>query len=170
MKYSREKGFSVVESIIYLALTALFMVLIIDTLVSISGSYRKLTLARVLSHSASVSMERMTRELRTASDIDPVGSVFDSDFGRVVLHTTDANGVVGTVLFALEDGAVVLYENGVLTGRLTTLSASTTSLFLHFYDNGTSEALSIDMTLEATRGDETRVESFRTMVTLRNSP
>ncbi len=165
----KHKGFSVVEMIIYVALLILFVILVVDTIILMSGSYRKLTLARTIATSAAVSMERMTREIRQSTDVDNAASSLDTSAGRLGLLTTDDSGAAETISFALENGRINVYENGVLSGPLTSASASTTVLRFHLYQSGASKAIQILMTLQAQNASETRTETFQTSVELRNS-
>lgn len=167
--HKHKKGFSLVEMIVYVSLLALFLVLVVELIVVMSTSYRKLTLARTIAQAGVVSMERITREIRTATDVDLLQSTLDASPGRIRLYTTNESGFTQIISFALEDGRVNVYENDLFAGSLTSSKASTTALLFGLYDNGRSKAVSIDMTLEASKGEELRTESFRTTVELRNS-
>src|SRR3989344_4042339 len=162
-------GFSVVEMVIYIGLVSLCLLLIIDLVVVMSSSYRKLTLARIVADSASFSMERITREIRVASDIDMAQSVFNTSPGRIRLQSADAGGYAQSVPFALEDGRINVYENDLLSGALTSNKASTTALVFTRFATATSTGLMVLMDVQASKGEDVRSAEFRTFVQMRNS-
>lgn len=165
----KNTGFSLVEMIIYLAVLSMFSLLIVELIFMMTTSYRKLVLARTLANAGVVSMERISREIRTASDVDPANSLFDVNPGYLRLNTTDTNGLLHTVSFKLEDGRINIYKNETLIGPLTPSQASTTQLVFRLYTGSRSKAVGIEMIVEAESGDEVRSETFQTMIVLRNS-
>lgn len=168
-KVSKWRGNSLVEMIIYIALLSLFVLLVVDVIVMMSWSYHRLVLARVISESSSLSFERITRELRTANNIDLAGSTLGASPGKITLQTSDTDGYAQTITFALENGVVNVYENGVLSGRLTQANATTTALTFSLYTGVTSKAVQVNMTIQAVSGIQIRTESFQTSIEMRNS-
>lgn len=169
MNKSLKKGYSVLELIIYMALLALFMLLVVNTILVMSGSYRKLSLSRTIANSAATSMERITREIRQATDVDVAQSILNAENGKLRLLTTNDDGYAQTVSFALNDGAINVYENDLLVGPLTKSFASTTALIFRVYSNLRSKAVSVEMTIQAQKGTEIKTETFNTTIVLRNS-
>ncbi len=79
--YSRRSGgFSLIETIVYIALFVLISTVLVGTLFGLLRAYTDLRVNDDLLDSAHVSMERMMREIRDAASIDPA-SVFASDPG-----------------------------------------------------------------------------------------
>jgi Tfp pilus assembly protein PilW len=165
----RTSGFTLIETIVYVGLVVLFVLLLVEIMIMMSTTYRKLVLARTLAESGAVAMERMTREIRIADDIDLPGSVLDQAAGRLRLYSSTESGIAQIVSFALENGRVNVYENDVLTGPLTTSHASTTKLQFHLFTDSRSKAIGIEMTVLAQYATEVQSKTFRTTVVLRNS-
>lgn len=165
-----KKGFSIIETLIYISILAIFTVFVFELVILMSNSYKKVELSRTIANSAVISMERMTRDTRGAINLDQAGSVLGTNPGRLQLFTVDENGTNVTVAFRLESGRVNVYENDVLMGPLTSLQASTTELVFRLYTNSGAKAIGIEMTIEATRGPDTRSDSFKTTTLIRNSP
>ncbi|HEY4498459.1 MAG TPA: type II secretion system protein [Candidatus Paceibacterota bacterium] len=169
MILKNNRGFSLIEMLIYLTVLTLFSVLVVGLIVAMMTSYRKLVLARTIADSAIVSMERMSREIRTATDVDLSGSQFDVSPGYIRLNTTDDNGLLQTISFKLESGRINVYKNDVLVGPLTPYRATTTVLVFRRYVGSRSKAVGIEMAVEAEHGNDVRSELFQTTILLRNS-
>lgn len=165
----RQKGFSAVEMVIYISLVSLCLLLVVNLVIAMSSSYRTLSLSRIVADSASFSMERITREIRLAYDIDVAQSVFDASPGRIRLQSTDTNGYAQTVMFALEDGRINVYEDDLLLGALTSNRASTTALVFTRFATTTSTGVMVEMNIQASKGGDSRSAEFRTFIQMRNS-
>lgn len=165
----KNKGVSIVESIIYISILALFTAVVMSALVGFSQSYRKLRTARIIATSATIALDRMVREFRIAESVDLVWSVLESDAGRVRLLTTDDDGYAHTVAFALEEGRLVLYEDDVLIGPLTSEHASTTKARFTRVSTPHSQALRVEVSITAGANEYLRTEDFIVAGQLRNS-
>ena len=86
--YSK-KGFSLIEMLIYIAVVSLMMILLVNTVLSIINAYSDLRLARNIETSATVSFDRMIREIRGAKSVDMINTTFGGSPGRPALNTTD---------------------------------------------------------------------------------
>ncbi len=170
MSLKTRKGFSIIETLIYISILAIFSVFVFELVILMSNSYKKVELSRIVANSAVISMERITRDIRGAVSMDQAGSVLGTNPGRLQLFTVDEDGANVTVAFKLESGRINVYENDVLMGPLTSLQASTTELIFRQYTNSGAQAIGIEMTVEATRGPDTRRDSFKTATLIRNSP
>lgn len=124
----QQKGYSVVELIIYLALFAILSIAIINALIIAMKSFAEVKTMRALASTASLTMERMSREIRGAQSIDTAGSTFDASPGVLSLNTLDGSGAARTVVFDVASGALRLKENGTVTGTLTDAHESISSL------------------------------------------
>jgi Tfp pilus assembly protein PilE len=162
-------GFAFVELIIYIALLTAFSVVIVESIIGFSDSYRRLRASKLVSDSAAISFERITREIRDAHDFDLAGSVLNSNVGRLKLVAADLGGDAYFTTFALENGVVEVYENDVYKGPLTSKSASTTSLVFKVLEGVRTKAVHIEMSITATSGPHVRSENFSDTVILRGT-
>lgn len=157
------------EGIIYIAVLAILLGVVVSMLASILQSYRVVKLVRIIEQSASSSMERMVREIRDAKSIDGANSILGSHPGKLVILTTDETGGDQTVEFFIQDNVLRLKEDGVDKGPLTVASASVTNLIFREVDTGISKGVKIEMTVHASQGDRVRTDNFYGTAILKES-
>lgn len=185
MKYQRKKrtrgivqssysivrgGFSLVEMLFYVALLSLCLVVVMQTLSAVTRSFGVLRTVQRIEQEASLSLDRMLREIRDANDINDVASVFGAHPGALYLLTTNALGVPRTVEFFLTNGQLILREDGSpQTGALTSSKTTVTRLIFRKINTVRSKGVRIEMTLQSGTGQNTRSENFYTTAVLRDS-
>ena len=161
-----EHGFTLMESLIYVALFVVLSTVLIDSLIMMHRAYVDTRINRDLLDSAEVSMERMTREIRGSASLDASGSAFGSDAGMLVLNTTDAGGSAKTEIFSVVSGAVSLTENGVVSGNLTGAKVVVDSLVFRNVTTLKGSAIKIEMTIHSVTA-QSRTMSLSNMVAMR---
>src|SRR4051812_8813323 len=100
-----KKGYSLVEMLIYVGILSIISIVIVNMLLSFTQTYRVVTALRMAEHSGIDAMDRMTRDIRAASTVDPAISKFGIANGELYLTAT-ANGVSTTTDFYLENNIV----------------------------------------------------------------
>jgi Tfp pilus assembly protein PilW len=168
-RIDRQLGFTLVETIVYVAMLALILLVVVNTVISISSSYASTKVYADIDQNAATAMERIVREIRGATSIDSTDSTLGSSPGRLVLNTTDASGNPTTVDFYLNNGILKLNEGGSYTGPLTASTTDITTLEFQQLSSGISTAVRVAMTISATEGHYTAQENFYDTVILRNS-
>lgn len=158
------KGFSLIEMIVYVSILSVIFVIVVNTLLIVSRSYSSIKISLDINNSATVSVERMIREIRKANSVNLAQSTLDSNPGRLVLNTTDDAGLPLIVDFYLEDDTLKLKEGGVFSGDLTD-GVDVTNLVFRSISNGTSEAIKIEM--ELSNGSKNKI--FYNTAVLRGS-
>jgi prepilin-type N-terminal cleavage/methylation domain-containing protein len=165
MKTIFKKGFTLTEMLIYVAILSMLMVVVISTLVTMTRSYNTLKVSKQLNHAAVASMERMTREIRSAQSIVTAQSTFDGHPGRLYLQIASAT----TTEFFVDGGVLKLNQNGSYVGPLTSNEVQVTGLVFNRITTANSEAVRINLTLESTAGDKTKTETFYGTAVMRGS-
>jgi type II secretory pathway component PulJ len=145
------RGFTLIESVIYTALVISLSVLLITMLSVMYRVFSESRATRDLLTSSQGVMERMTREIRGATSIDTVTSVFGTSPGTLKLNKAST-----TVQFALSSGAVAFTDNGTLAGNLTSSQVTVTSLIFRKIVTTNSSAVRIEMTLRSLRAPSSR--------------
>ncbi|MCI0619939.1 hypothetical protein L0Y40_02830 [Candidatus Wolfebacteria bacterium] len=168
-KHGRDSGLTLVEMILYLAITAILFVVIVNMSLLFGSSQSRLATARVLNRSATISLERMIYEMTRADSVDIGASSLGVDQGVLALNTTNGEGDPVVDKLYITDGALTLEEDGVVAGALTESGARTTSLVFNRITTSGSEAVRVALTLEAGSGPSVRAETFYTTVILRHS-
>lgn len=164
-----QKGVSLVEILIYVAILTLFLILIVNMIRSFTDTYRKMRSAQNIELSAETAMERLTRATRDSSSIDTVNSTFDASPGILTLNTTDDEGLAVTVQFLLVGQELHIKESGIDVGPLTPDSARVTNLVFRQITSTQSKAVKIEMTIESGEGDSYASKPFYSTVVLRGS-
>lgn len=162
------KGYTLIEMVIYVSLLTVIFVLSVNMLLSFSNSYRTLSALRVAEHSALDAMERISRDIHSATSVDSGNSTLGTSPGVLTLITT-SNSVSTTTKFYIQNGVLKVDVNGVYFGPLTLISASTTSLTFGLLSNTGGNAVKVDMTVEATIGTVTKSKTYHTTVILRGN-
>lgn len=165
---NRQKGYSLVEAVIYTALVAAISILLVGCLFMMHRAFKETQSQRDLLDSAHTAMERMTREIRTASDIN-AGSTLGTAPGVLLLDTTDSGGTAKTVQFSLSGTTLRLTDNGVYYGDLTTGKVSVNSLIFREIPTANGTAVRIEMTLESLRSPSDKTVTLYNTVALRGS-
>ncbi len=165
---TKTRGYSLIEIIIYVAILAGITIVIVGILTQISSSRGRLTAAQRVATSAGLSLDRVTREVHTASGVNTASSVFDTNPGRLVLSGSES-GVPYTVEFSLVGGALNIIRNGVNTGPLTEVGVNVIELIFRRSASSTDQAISIEMTLESGTSTAYKSEKFYTTAILKQS-
>lgn len=155
--------------VIYTALLVVILVLIVNFIISFGRAYNVLRTTIHINNSATVSFERMIREIRQANDVDTGASTLGVHPGHLVLSTTDTSSNPVTLEFYINGGVLTVKEDGVDVGTLTRTDVTIESLVFRNISNGTSEAVKIEMTLESEVASSTRVKNFYGSAVLRDS-
>lgn len=164
-----KKGFTLIEMIIYTAILSLIFVFVINTLLIISRSYRTIKLINDINNSASLSFERLVREIRLAESVNVPQSTLETSPGILVLNTTDKLGEPIVLKFYIDQNALKLDEGGILSGALTRDNIVVSNLIFDHIISSTSEAVKIWMELSSDNEGVNKVESFYTTAVLRSS-
>jgi type II secretory pathway pseudopilin PulG len=160
---NKKAAFSLVETVIYVSLLAIISVIIINGVFSFTDSYRKLTVLRLLDHSAQTALERMTRDIRQAVSVDTSNSSLGVSPGVLSLNNPGSQ----TSKYYVSSGVLKMDENGTYYGPLTASTTTVTGLTFRFISGSVSSAVKIDMTISATDGQTTATKNYHSTVILR---
>ncbi|OHA16704.1 MAG: hypothetical protein A3H57_00070 [Candidatus Taylorbacteria bacterium RIFCSPLOWO2_02_FULL_43_11] len=151
------RGMSIVEVIFYVVVMIILLITVVSTFFTIRTAYQEMKYSSELANSAMVTMDRMQREIRNAERIDFINSVLSTAtgvLGTLVLEGEDSAGSEQVTKFSVVNGALVLSrgpsagsltEIGALSGSLVTVA----NLVFRPINTGRSQAIKIEMTLEA---------------------
>lgn len=157
----QKQGFTLTEVLVYLAILTILSVLVVSVLMVILRSYSSLRLSRSLQESAVISMERMTREIKQAENLDLVNSIFDINPGKLVLGT-------GTE-FYVDNGTLMIKESAGTAATSTSADITVDNLAFVRIVNEQSEAVRVELAVTATRGNQSRQAKFYSVAVLRGS-
>ncbi len=145
--------------LIYVGILSITSLLIVNTVISFSRSYKDVVALRIVDNSAMDALERITRDIRGATSIDTGNSTFNSSPGVLTLVKT-TNGVSTTTKYYIQNGIIKADVNGTYFGPVTLSSASVTSLIFRKIDSANSSAIKIDMTITGTSGQSSKTKNY----------
>jgi len=158
-----KKGFSLIEIIIYLAIFSTFSIILISSMISSLSSFSIIHSNKILQDAGLNSMERISREIRSAISVDITNSTFDDTDG--VLKLNDSG-----ITFAKIDNYLNIYEDdGTLVGNLIGDNVYIDSLIFRYIDTTYGEAVKIEMILRDPNSQTNKKAYFYNTIILRDS-
>lgn len=165
-KFNTRKGFTLVEMLIYIACFVLLIGAIVSSLLLFSSSYRNIKAIRELERGAVSSINQIVRDSRNAIRIDGANTSYNNANGSLQIVLPDNS----TERFYLSNGVVMLDQNGVSVGALTSNKISVTSLVFRPITASNSDGVKIEMTVRATSTNDFSItKNFYNTVVLRGS-
>ncbi len=157
------------ELLIYMAALATVSVLAVNAILIMTKSFGSFKASRALNISAFTALERITREIRLANDLDSAESIFDTSPGQLVLETIDQETENPAVMeFVLDNGVIKYQKDGAGFEPLTVAEAEVSRLIFRKIQNAsTSFAVKVEMTVSAGQGVSRKTENFYSTAVLR---
>ena len=164
IKNQTERGFNLIETLLYIAMLVVIALAVINSLVTIVTSYKNVKAASDMETSATTAFDRMSREIRDATSIDNADSVFGSNPGVLEIF----NGT-STLKFYVATSTLYLDKNGSTEGPLSLSGITVSNLIFTKITTSNSSAVKIQMTLQSVVGTVTKSMNFYDTVSLRGS-
>lgn len=127
-KSKAQKGFTLVELLVYVGLCALLLMGIVNAMLILTDAYRTVSNARKIERSAITLMDRIIREARRSTGIN--AGAFDVPTGSVTLEAGSSTSPY--ITFALQNGRAVVTEDGE-TSPLTDSDVTVESMVFSRY-------------------------------------
>ncbi len=167
IRSSREAGFSLIEMVIYIAILALMLSVIVSVIYSLARSNRQIRTARLIENSAVTVLERIEREIRAAESLVDGASVFDVHPGSLTLNGEAQGGGLEMTEIDFENGVISLHQGGVDLGAISDPDVTVSSLVFRHFESGEVEGVRVELTLTAGTSSYLRTENFYSSVLLR---
>ncbi|KKS04992.1 MAG: hypothetical protein UU82_C0039G0009 [Candidatus Nomurabacteria bacterium GW2011_GWC2_41_8] len=152
------RGYAVLELLFYIALFAVLSLVVIDAMIVMARSFKETTLQAELMQGGTM-VERISREIRQAYDIDVASTSID-----LKLNTT---GVNTAVEFKLVGSDIQFLENGAVTGNLNSSSIVITGLTFTQITTVKGKAVKLFLTIQSSNDISNRTQDFYDTVVLR---
>lgn len=166
-KYIYKKGYSLVESLIYIAVFIIISSVIVSLIILILDLNRQALLISSLNRDAVSSLETITREIRSAKSVDISNSVFSTSSGSLQLNTIDNANQSQLVKFYLNFGIIKMNKDSIYFGPLSSSNVVVNSLIFNLSTSTEQSLIKIQLSLRATSGKYTKEETFYSSVRLR---
>lgn len=168
-KVSKISGVTLFETIVYIAIFAVLFILVINVLITMSGSFTEVERFRQVTTGGALPLERMSREIRDANSINVAESAFETSPGALTVNTKDAQGNSHTVHFFVtnqtlfietdSDGGTPLVGDGVVV----------TNLIFRDISGDKSQAVKIELEVQNKNGSRKISIPFYNTIVLRGS-
>ncbi len=160
------RGFSLVEVIFYAAIVVILIMTVRNFFFSLNTAYTQSRYSNAEIASITTLLDRLDRAIRNADSIDLLGSTLNASPGVLALNATDDNDLSETIKFYLQNGAVKFDRNGTYVGPLTSADAKVTELIFRRVNTTYSNAIKIELSIQASSTLAVRVDKFYLTVAL----
>jgi len=156
------KGISMIELLFYIAIFSVLFLVVINSMIFMTRSFRETVVNTDLTQSTSV-MERISREIKNATSINTLSAT------SLKLNTIDAiSQDVSTITFTLNGTNIEMYDgNNALIGNLNSPNVAITALSFVQITTTEGTAVKIFMTVKSNHYNSVRTENFYDTVVLR---
>jgi len=166
--YFYNRGFSLIEVLIYLALLVLLSSVVVGIVLSLSNTFYNIRANRALETGAIATLERMALEIRNADSILLSGSILNTSPGELeVIQNIDETSQ--NIRFYVDEGNVNVSIDGGEGSTLFPSAVSVDSLIFRRVVNGVSEGVRIELSLQSVVGRISLTKLFTDFVILRGS-
>ena len=163
----QKQGFSLIETVLYVALFTLLSTLTINTFISTIKSFNDLRVSRNINDSSVQILERLTRDIKSATVVDIANSTFITSPGRLTLSTMSASGTPLTVEYYVSGTQLRIKENGVDKGSLMTSRTKIDALVFRYITAGGIVGIKTELHVSSTQGSVTDADNFYSTSELR---
>lgn len=166
----KNKGFSLIETLIYIAVLVIITSFLSASIVVTMRSFRYIQLSRLVNSGVDMAMERVMREIRLAYDIDTANSTLNFSPGKLVLKTYTMAGATTTAEIYIENGELKIKEGAGAGVELTPTGITITNLIFRQINTGTiSKAIKVEFGIRGIKGNLQRDENFYSTAILRGN-
>ncbi|MEK7182162.1 MAG: hypothetical protein AAB679_00145 [Patescibacteria group bacterium] len=164
-KVGDKKGISLIETLIYMAITTMVLIFVVNMMMFTSKTFNSFKISRDIKNSAIISMSRMTNEIAKAKSVDTTSSLFNNPNGKLSLNMTNGDKTT----FFLDSGILKIERNGVIEGSLSLTDIFISNLIFKMITNQNGEAIKIEMNIKDKENGFTKSENFYMTTVLRGS-
>ena len=165
---NQEKGFSLVEVLIYSGMLILITFFIVQSIIALVKSHSKVVLDRSVEYSSEAAINKIIGEIKNASSVNTGSSSFGTNPGTLSLNGTE-NSVSYTIAFSVQNGAIVFSKDGGVSVPLTSSDVSVTSMIFKIASTTNSIAIKVDATIYGTKRDYSKTLNLSDFAILRGS-
>jgi type II secretory pathway pseudopilin PulG len=161
---SRSAGFSLVEILVYIAVTVSITLAGVLTYLSLSSGLARNATERAVNHAAQVALERITRDIRGAITVNAAQSTLGSSPSVLTLSNSAT-----TTQYSIVSGALSLSVDGKTVGPLTGSGISVDNFTVNRYVGTSTELVRVKLTLSAVTKAASTTRTYYTSAVLRGS-
>ncbi len=169
INYSKNnKGFTLVEFLVYISGMIIISAILTMVVVQFYGIYKDLILVPRADRAGLMIVDRITRELRVANQVDSINSVFGSTNGVIVFDVYNS-GSLTKKRFFVEDGIVKYQENNGEIQSLTSENLNVSNLNFTLANTDVSSAVRLNVEIQYNDRDGIETKDYTGFAILRES-
>lgn len=165
---ANRQGFTLIETVVYVFILGVIIIATISFLVGMLTTLKNIKIARNINEAASVSMERMTREIRNADNLNLMSSNLGDNPSDLTIGVTEGETLVSKRFF-IEDGVLKVTEDPGQTANLFPDGITAQNFTVYRASSTNSEGVKIEMSIYDNRNSSTTAKDFNSSVILRGS-
>ncbi|MBI2039312.1 MAG: hypothetical protein HYT22_03495 [Candidatus Niyogibacteria bacterium] len=162
-------GFTLAEIVVYIAILAALSVFVVQAILAMAATLAEAKTVRRLTLDGETALERITREVRLASAVDDAASTLGAHPSRLSLDTvrSSTDPTFSDKDFYVLQGRIAFAEDGGAADYLTSPTSSTTQFIVTKITTPRSQAVRIQLALQAGSGSKLVSRSFFNTIVLR---
>lgn len=166
-----KKGFSLIETIIYISGLVLIVLAISGLTIKTLSFYKDIVIVPRTDQSAIAVVDKIVKDIRSGISVDTNNSLLNTGLGSLTLNSQE-NGILLTKKFGYEDGKVYYEETSGVNVQRTSLTPDdfevTEIRFTRIY-TGISEAIRVDLDFTYQNRGENITKEYTGLAILRKS-
>jgi type II secretory pathway pseudopilin PulG len=149
-KNNFNKGFSIMEIIIYFALLAVISTLVTTNIIALFKNYNIVRSNQEIEYNAINIIDKLTRDTRDAQSINISDSSFSVAQGSVSLRIASSTNQTSSssVRFYLNNNKVKYMKDGVDFGNISTNDVNVSNFRIFYINSSSTEAIKVELTLD----------------------
>ncbi len=158
------RGFSLIEVLVYIAVTVFVSTAGVLTYLSLNTVLLRQETERSVNHAAVVALEKISRDLRSASSVNTSQSTLGTSPSTLTLNVGTS-----TTGFSIVGGVLVYTRGGVEVGPLTGTAVTIENFTVDRYLGTSTELVRVALTLSAENKAASTTRTYYTSAVLRGS-
>ncbi len=160
-KIKKNRGYSLIEMLFYIALFAMLTIVIINSMMTMIKSFKEVSIQREITQGAEI-IERISREIKQANKINTLDIAND-----LKLDTKDSVGSNKIIEFVLLNSNIRFLENSNYTGDLNSPNIKVESLTFTEITATKGQAIRIVLNISSRHDSKNRIYSYYNTAVLR---
>jgi CRISPR/Cas system-associated endoribonuclease Cas2 len=162
---NKNKGFTLVETIFYVALFALLAITVTNALISMGKTFREVVVYKGILN-GSVLMENLSRDIRQSFGVQSI----NTNGNNIIIKIYDVGtSSEKTVEYRLVGNNLAFYQNSTFVANLNHSSVKVKSLTFSQINTAESEAIGINIVLGHNSDSLNRDFNFQNTIVLRDN-
>jgi hypothetical protein len=164
-----KRGFTLVETLFYIAGMVALLVVIIFMLINSYDWYRTTVVYPRADQDGSLAISRIENDIKSGSSLNTAQNSFNTTSGSIGVTGLDSTGTSVTYYYALQGGRITYQKNGGATEYITPAYLTVTRLQFNQIDTPISTAIRtvIDITYSTKTG--TTTNTYSSLSIMRNT-